>query len=94
MCKGLQHIGTDICWEKPPQQKKQLDDSENSRKKVYEQVIRVKKDLKDLNPTNLDFPERIRLFIINTRYFGTNIKNYESIRKKIIFVSKIWAKKL
>ena len=71
MYKGLQHIGTDICWEKPPQQKKQVDDSENSGKKVFEQVIRVKKDLKDLNPANLDFPEGTRLFINNTlfRYY-------------------------
>ena len=29
-----------------------------------------------------------------TGYFGTNIKNYKSIRKKMIFVSNIWAKKL
>ena len=67
--KGLQHIGTDICEEKlvpPSQQKKQSDDSENSRRKDCEQVIRVKKHLKDLNPTDLDFSEGTRLLINDT----------------------------
>ena len=47
----------------PPQQKKRSDDSEISRTKDSEQVIEVKKDLKDLNPTDSDFPEGTRLFI-------------------------------
>ena len=62
----MQHIGPDICWEKPSQQKKQSGDGENTRRKDYEQVIRVKKDLKDLNPTDLDFPVGIRLFTNDT----------------------------
>ena len=47
----------------PPQQKKRSDDSEISRTKDSEQVIKVKKGLKDLNPTDSDFPEGTRLFI-------------------------------
>ena len=47
----------------PSQQKKRSDDSEISRTKDSEQVIKVKKDLKDLNPTDSDFPEGTRLFI-------------------------------
>ena len=66
MYKGFQHIGTDICQEKSSQQKKQSDYSENSRRKDYEQVIRVKKDLKDLNTIDLDFHEGTRLFINDT----------------------------
>ena len=84
--KGLQHIGTDICQEKPSQQKKQSDYSENSRRKDYEQVISVKKDLKDLNATDLYFHERTRLFMTpcvpTTGYFGTNIKNYDQFSKR------------
>ena len=62
-------------------------------------MIRVKKDLKDLNTTDLDFPEGTRLFINDTlcpyyRVLSTSIENYESIRKKKIFESKILAKKL
>ena len=60
-----------------------MDDNENSRWKDCEQVIRLKKDLKDLNTTDLDFSEGTWLFINDiTRYFETNIKSYESIRKK------------
>ena len=48
--------------------------------------MRVKKDLKDLNPNNLDFPEGTRLFIndIMCPYYKvrTNIKNKVSIRNK------------
>ena len=39
----------------PPQQKKQSYDNEISKRKDCEQVIRVKKDFKDLNATNFDF---------------------------------------
>ena len=46
-----------------PQQKKRSDDSEISRTKDSEQVIKVKKGLKDLNPNNADFSEETRLFI-------------------------------
>ena len=42
----------------PPQQ-----NSEISRTKDSEQVIKVKKGLNDLNPTDSDFPEGTRLFI-------------------------------
>ena len=66
MYKGLQPIGTDIYQEKPSQQKKQSDYSENSKRKDYEQVIRVKKDLKDLNTTDLNFHEGKQLFINDT----------------------------
>ena len=47
----------------PPQQKKRSDDSEISRTKDSEQVIKVKKGLNDLNPTDSDFLEGTRLFI-------------------------------
>ena len=61
-------------------------------------MIKVKKDLKDLNPTDLDFPEGTRLFINDTlcgyyRVLWNKQKNYESMRKNML-VSKIWAKKL
>ena len=59
--------------------KRRSDDSEIFKRKYCEQVMRVKKDLKDLNPNNLDFPEGTRLFIndIMCPYYkvGTNIKN-------------------
>ena len=38
-------------------------DSEISRRKDCQQIMRVKKELKDLNPTHLDFPEGTQLFI-------------------------------
>ena len=44
----------------------QSDYSENFRRKEYEQVIRVKKDLKDLNATDLNFHKGTRLFINDT----------------------------
>ena len=47
----------------PPQQKKRSNDSEISRTKDSEQVIKVKKGLKDLNPIDSDFPEGTRLLI-------------------------------
>ena len=47
----------------PPRPKKRSDDSEISRTKDSEQVIKVKKNLKDLNPNDSDFPEETRLFI-------------------------------
>ena len=57
VCKPLQHIGADIFEEKLESylllnQKKRSDDSENSWTKNSEQVIKVKKRLKDLNPTD------------------------------------------
>ena len=42
----------------PPQQNNEI-----SRTKDSEQVIKVKKGLKDLNPIDSDFPEGTRLFI-------------------------------
>ena len=56
-------------------------------------MIRMKKDLKDLNTTDLDFPEGTRLFINDTlcpyyRVFWNKTKNYESIRKKKDFCIK------
>ena len=39
----------------PPQQKKPSYDSDISRRKDCEQVIRVKKDFQDLNPTDFRF---------------------------------------
>ena len=70
----------------PPQQKKtRSDDSEILGGKT-EQVIRVKKDLKDLNPNNLDFPEGTRLFINDTLcpYYGVLWNKHKklSINKK------------
>ena len=47
----------------PPQQKRRSDDSEISTMKDSEQVIKVKKGLKDLNPNDSDFLEETRLFI-------------------------------
>ena len=47
----------------PPQQKKRSYDSEISKRKNCTQVMRVNKDLKDLNPTDLDFLQgTLRLF--------------------------------
>ena len=84
MCKVLQQIGADTCEKKLElyyrlNKKRRLDDSDIFRRKDCEQVMRVKKDLKDLNPNNLDFPEGTRLFIndIMCPYYKvrTNIKN-------------------
>ena len=61
----------------PPQKKNRSDDSEISMTEDSEQVKKVKKGLKDLNPTDSDFPEGTRML----GYFGTNIKNYGSISK-------------
>ena len=48
--------------------------------------MRVKKDLKDLNPNNLDFPEGTRLFINDTLcpYYRVLWNKYKklSINKK------------
>ena len=38
------------------------------------QVLRVKKDLKSMDPTELDFPEGTEIFI-NESLYGTNAKN-------------------
>ena len=43
--------------------KRRSGDSEISRRKDCQQIMRVKKELKDLNPTHLDFPEGTQLFI-------------------------------
>ena len=92
VCEDLHYIGTDICWEKPSQQKKLSRNSENSRRKDYEQVIRVKKDLKDLNTTDLDFPEGTRLFINDTLcpYYRLLWNKHKelSINKKKIFLNQ------
>ena len=67
MCKVLQHIGADICEER-------IESSHCLNKEIdhtivkflgekTEQVMGVKKDLKDLNPTDLDLSEGARLFI-------------------------------
>ena len=67
-------------------QKKQSYNSEITRKRDFEQVARVKKDLKYLNPTDLVFPEETWLFINHSlcpcyRDCGTNVKNYGSTKK-------------
>ena len=51
-----------------------------------EQVIKVKKGLKDLNPTDSDFPEGTRMFINDKlcpyyRVLWNKYKNYGSISK-------------
>ena len=89
--KVLQHIGADICEEKIESHHRINKKSNRtivkfSRRKDCEQVMRVKKDLKDLDPTDLDFPAGTRLFINDglcpiTGDFGTNVKNYGSIKK-------------
>ena len=78
VCKVLQYMRY--------MQKKQSYNSEISRKRDFEQVIRVKKDLKYLSPTDLDFPEETWLFINQSlcpyyRDCGRNVKNYGSIKK-------------
>ena len=76
-----------------------MDDSEISRTKDSEQLRKVKKDLKDLNPTDLDFPEGSRLFINDTLcpYYKVLWIKYKKLwinKKKKMFALKIWAKKL
>ena len=77
----------------PPQQKSDRTIIKFSRRKDCEQVvIRVKKDLKNLNPTDLDFLEETRLFINDSlcpyyRGFGTNGKNYGSIKNIFVLFS-------
>ena len=46
--------------------------------------MRVKKDLKDLNPNNLDFPEGTRLFIndILCPYYRVLWNKYKKLRNK------------
>ena len=69
----------------PPQQKNQSDDSEISRMKDSEQVIKVKKGLKDLNPIDSNFPEGTRLFI------NDNLRhNYRLLWNKY---KKLWINK-
>ena len=60
MCKVVQHIETDICKEKLESyhrlnKKRQSESSEISRRKDCEQVMKIKKDLKDLSPSDLGF---------------------------------------
>ena len=70
----------------PPQQKKTRSDHSEILGGKTEQVMRVKKDLKDLNPNNLDFPEGTRLFINDTLcpYYRVLWNKYKklSINKK------------
>ena len=70
----------------PPQQKKTRSDDIEILGGKTEQVMRVKKDLKDLNPNNLDFPEGTRLFINDTLcpYYRVLWNKYKklSINKK------------
>ena len=83
-------------WQKtrivpPPQQKKRSNDSEISSQKDCEQVMKVKKDLKDLNPTDLDFLERTPLFIDDTlgpycRLVWNKYKELWINKKKKMFV--------
>ena len=73
LCKVLQNIGADTCEEKIElyhhlNKKKQSYNSEISRMKDCEQVVRVKKDFKDLNSTDLGFPERTWLFTNDSLY--------------------------
>ena len=61
--KVLQHHGADICEEKIEScqhlnKKSDRTIVQFSRRKDCEQVMRVKQDLKNLNPTDLDFPGR------------------------------------
>ena len=60
VCKVVQHIGADICEEKIKSyhrlnKKRQSEIREISRRKDCEQVMKVKKDLKDLSPSDLGF---------------------------------------
>ena len=85
VCKVLQHTGANQGVPRP-QQKKLPYNSEISRTKDFQQVIRVRKDLKYLNRADLDFPEGIRPFInyslcLYYRDFGTNVKNDGSMNK-------------
>ena len=70
----------------PPQQKKTRSGDIEILGGKTEQVMRVKKDLKDLNPNNLDFPEGTRLFINDTLcpYYRVLWNKYKklSINKK------------
>ena len=63
-------------------------------------MMRVKKDVKDLNPIYLDFLEATRLFINDTLrpscmvLWNKHKKLWISEKKRIMFVSKIWGKKV
>ena len=91
VCKVLQQIWADTCEEKLKSynrlnKKRWSDNCEIFRGKDCEHVMRVKKDLKDLNPNNLDFPEGTRLFIIDNLcpYYRVLWNKYKklSINKK------------
>ena len=51
--------------------------------------MRVKKDLKDLNPTDINFPDGARLFLIDSLCllgdFGTNAKKLQINKKIFLF---------
>ena len=105
VCKVLQHIGADICQEK-------IESCHRLNKKSDHTIVkflggktvnrmRVKKDLKALNPTDLDFPEGARLFINDSLcpyYKGlwNECKklwiNKKKLKKWLMVVSKIWSK--
>ena len=81
--KVLQHTGANEVAPRP-QQKMLPYNSKISRRKDFQQVIRVRKDLKYLSRADLDFPEGICLFINHSlclyyRDFGTNVENYGSM---------------
>ena len=67
VCKVLQHIGVDTCEERIESRhclNKEIDHTiVKFLGEKTEQVMGVKKDLKDLNPTDLDLSEGTRLFI-------------------------------
>ena len=52
-------------------------------------MMRVKKDLKDLNPTDINFPDGARLFLIDSLCllgdFGTNAKKLQINKKIFLF---------
>ena len=104
-CKRFQHIGADIFWGEtqivpPPQQKKWSDDSEISWTKDSEQVLKIKKGLRDLNSADSNFLEGTRLFINDKLCHNYSLlwNKYKKLwinkQKRMMFVSKIWAKKL
>ena len=61
--------------------------------------MKVKKDLKDLNPTDLNFSEGTQLFINETLFpcyrvlWNKHKKLWINKKKRMMFLSKIWAKK-
>ena len=97
MRKVLQHIGADICKDKIGLCHRLNKKSDRTivkfcRGKDCAQVMTVTKDLKNLNPTDLDFPEVTRLFINDSLcpyYRGLRNefeKNYGAIKKYFGFL--------